>query len=187
MSANNIGFTPNHSFMTATFYGRVQAYRNENGRVERIDREFDNAHDYEKFVADHPAVLRIGEWPSLGFGFRALPELFRWAERLGFPEAPALAAPRRRPDPARLPAGVDLSEHEKALAEIENDRRQHEEALKEARREHAAKRLDLEAAKERLSHYREAYKAAGKEDLAKKAEADLKKVYAELKLLGDPE
>jgi hypothetical protein len=50
------------------FKGKIYIYKNLNGREEKIEREFDNAHDFQSFARDHDVGFRPFHTPMLGLG-----------------------------------------------------------------------------------------------------------------------
>ncbi len=148
-------------------------YSNINGKEEKLEREFDNARDFDSFVRKFPGFrfwrwpefLSLRDWSSL---YDYVDELLSEKLRIPFLSWSSQTTTESLPDVS----WVDLSKYEQALQEIEYQKTHKEEHIK-----------SLKSTLKQLKEYKKKFQEENKDDLVNQVEEDIKKVEDQLKQL----
>ena len=149
------------------FKWKVYVYRNNNGKEEEFEKEFDNPQEFNNFRKSYRQPEFEG--PFMGLGDRAhLQNYFNnlidsrfWLGTKSEPE-----------EKMSLPDGINLDEYEAELQKME-----YEEAHK------TEKIQGLKASIAKLEDFKKKFKAKGRDDMVKKIDKDIASTKKELDTL----
>ena len=150
------------------FKGKVYVYKNNNGKVEEFEKEFDNLQDFLNFKRSYnqpefeEPMLWLTGWTNLQNYFDNLINRRLWLWTMIEPEE----------EQQYLPNWVNLNEYEKELQNME-----YEEAHK------SEKVQELKNSLAKLEDYKNKFKAKGRDDMVKKIDKDIAATKKELDAL----
>lgn len=148
------------------FKGRVYVYKNINWKEEKIEREFDNPHDFHSFAKTNNVLwldkftspmLWLGDRANLQNYFDNLVDRKLWLTYDGdydYGEQPI----------------VDLNKYEQELEKIEYQKQHKDDNLKL-----------LKNNLNTLKDYKKKFKDEAREDIVEQIDADIKKIEEEIK------
>ena len=153
------------------FKGKVYIYKNLNGREEKIEREFDDAHEFQSFAKKHDVgfypfhspILWLGEWANLQNYFDSLVD-----RKLGLSYDDSENWVIEQDDSI-----VNLDKYDQELKKIEYQKQHKEETLN-----------SLKDTLHKLKEYKKKFKDAGQDHMIEDIDADIKKVEEEIENLG---
>ena len=154
-------------FLTNTkmFKGKVYVYRNNNGKEEEFEKEFDNPQEFNNFRKTYRQpefegpFMWLGDWANLQNYFNNLIDRRFWLESMPEPEE----------EQKSLPNWVNFDEYEAELQKME-----YEEA-------HKAEKIQwLKANIAKLEDYKKKFKAKWRDDMVKKIDKDIANTKKEL-------
>ena len=147
------------------FKGKVYVYRNNNGKEEEFEKEFDNPQEFYNFRKSYHQpefegpFMWLGDWANLQNYFNNLIDRRFWLESMPEPEEQQKS----------LPNWVNFDEYEAELQKME-----YEEAHK------AEKIQELKNSLAKLEDYKKKFKAKGRDDMVKKIDKDIANTKKEL-------
>jgi len=146
------------------FKGKVYVYRNNNGKEEEFEKEFDNPQEFNNFRKTYHQpefggpFMWLWDWAHLQNYFNNLIDRRFWLESTEEPE-----------EPKHLPNWVNLDKYEDELQKIE---------YKKAHR--AEKLQELKDTLAKLKDYKKRFKAEGRNDMIEEIDKDIDSVQKEL-------
>ena len=146
------------------FKGKVYVYRNDNGKEEEFEKEFDNPQEFNNFRKSYHQPEFEG--PFMGLGDRAhLQNYFNnlidsrfWLGTKSEPE-----------EKMSLPDGINLDEYENELQKIEYNKAHKAEEIQE-----------LKDTLTKLKDYKKRFKAEWRDDMIEKIDKDISTVQEKL-------
>jgi len=146
------------------FKGKVYVYRNNNGKEEEFEKEFDNPQEFNNFRKSYRQPEFEG--PFMGLGDRAhLQNYFNnlidsrfWLGTKSEPE-----------EKMSLPDGINLDEYENELQKIEYNKAHKAEEIQE-----------LKDTLAKLKDYKKRFKAEWRDDMIEKIDKDIATVQEKL-------
>ena len=150
------------------FKGKVYVYRNNNGKEEEFEKEFDNPQEFYNFRKTYQQpefegpFMWLGDWANLQNYFNNLIDRRFWLESMPEPEEQQKS----------LPNWVNFDEYEAELQKME-----YEEAHK------AEKIQGLKDSIAKLEDYKKKFKAKWRDDMVKKIDKDITATKKELDAL----
>ena len=146
------------------FKGKVYVYRNNNGKEEEFEKEFDNPQEFNNFRKSYRQPEFEG--PFMGLGDRAhLQNYFNnlidsrfWLGTKSEPE-----------EKMSLPDGINLDEYENELQKIEYNKAHKAEEIQE-----------LKDTLTKLKDYKKRFKAEWRDDMIEKIDKDIATVQEKL-------
>ena len=150
------------------FKGKVYVYRNNNGKEEEFEKEFDNPQEFNNFRKTYHQpefwgpFMWIWDRAHLQNYFNNLIDRRFWLESMPEPEEQQKS----------LPNWVNFDEYEAELQKME-----YEEAHK------AEKIQGLKDSIAKLEDYKKKFKARGRDDMVKKIDKDIASTKKELSAL----
>ena len=146
------------------FKGKVYVYRNNNGKEEEFEKEFDNPQEFNNFRKSYRQPEFEG--PFMGLGDRAhLQNYFNnlidsrfWLGTKSEPE-----------EKMSLPDGINLDEYENELQKIEYNKAHKAEEIQE-----------LKDTLTKLKDYKKRFKAEWRDDMIEKIDKDISTVQEKL-------
>jgi len=147
------------------FKGKVYVYRNNNGKEEEFEKEFDNPQEFNNFRKSYRQPEFEG--PFMGLGDRAhLQNYFNnlidsrfWLESI----------PEPQQEQKSLPDWINLDEYEQELQKIEYDKAHKAEEIQE-----------LKDTLTKLKDYKKRFKAEWRDDMIEKIDKDISTVQEKL-------
>ena len=147
------------------FKGKVYVYRNDNGKEEEFEKEFDNPQEFNNFRKSYHQPEFEG--PFMGLGDRAhLQNYFKnlidrrfWLESI----------PEPQQEQKSLPDWINLDEYEQELQKIEYDKAHKAEEIQE-----------LKDTLTKLKDYKKRFKAEWRDDMIEKIDKDISTVQEKL-------
>ena len=147
------------------FKWKVYIYRNNNGKEEEFEKEFDNPQDFYNFRKNYRQPEFEG--PFMGLGDRAhLQNYFNdlidrrfWLESI----------PEPQQEQKSLPDWINLDEYEQELQKIEYDKAHKAEEIQE-----------LKDTLTKLKDYKKRFKAEWRDDMIEKIDKDIATVQEKL-------
>ena len=147
------------------FKGKVYVYRNNNGKEEEFEKEFDNPQEFNNFRKSYRQPEFEG--PFMGLGDRAhLQNYFNnlidrrfWLESI----------PEPQQEQKNLPDWINLDEYEQELQKIEYDKAHKAEEIQE-----------LKDTLTKLKDYKKRFKAEWRDDMIEKIDKDISTVQEKL-------
>ena len=147
------------------FKGKVYVYRNNNGKEEEFEKEFDNPQEFNNFRKNYRQPEFEG--PFMGLGDRAhLQNYFNnlidrrfWLESI----------PEPQQEQKSLPAWINLDEYEQELQKIEYNKAHKAEEIQE-----------LKDTLTKLKDYKKRFKAEWRDDMIEKIDKDIATVQEKL-------
>ena len=147
------------------FKGKVYVYRNNNGKEEEFEKEFDNPQEFNNFRKSYRQPEFEG--PFMGLGDRAhLQNYFNnlidrrfWLESI----------PEPQQEQKSLPDWINLDEYEQELQKIEYNKAHKAEEIQE-----------LEDTLTKLKDYKKRFKAEWRDDMIEKIDKDISTVQEKL-------
>ena len=150
------------------FKWKVYVYRNNNGKEEEFEKEFDNPQEFNNFRKTYRQpefegpFMWLGDWANLQNYFNNLIDRRFWLESMPEPEEQQKS----------LPNWVNFDEYEAELQKME-----YEEA-------HKAEKIQwLKANIAKLEDYKKKFKAKWRDDMVKKIDKDITATKKELDAL----
>ena len=150
------------------FKWKVYVYRNNNGKEEEFEKEFDNPQEFNNFRKTYRQpefegpFMWLGDWANLQNYFNNLIDRRFWLESMPEPEEQQKS----------LPNWVNFDEYEAELQKME-----YEEA-------HKAEKIQwLKANIAKLEDYKKKFKAKWRDDMVKKIDKDIANTKKELDAL----
>ena len=147
------------------FKWKVYVYRNNNGKEEEFEKEFDNPQEFDNFRKTYRQpefegpFMWLGDWANLQNYFNNLIDRRFWLEFMPEPEEQQKS----------LPNWVNFDEYEAELQKME-----YEEA-------HKAEKIQwLKANIAKLEDYKKKFKAKWRDDMVKKIDKDIANTKKEL-------
>ena len=150
------------------FKWKVYVYRNNNGKEEEFEKEFDNPQEFYNFRKTYQQpefegpFMWLGDWANLQNYFNNLIDRRFWLESMPEPEEQQKS----------LPNWVNFDEYEAELQKME-----YEEAHK------AEKIQGLKDSIAKLEDYKKKFKAKWRDDMVKKIDKDIASTKKELDAL----
>ena len=150
------------------FKWKVYVYRNNNGKEEEFEKEFDNPQEFNNFrkIYRQPEfegpIMWLWDWAHLQNYFNNLIDRRFWLESMPEPEEQQKS----------LPNWVNFDEYEAELQKME-----YEEAHK------AEKIQEFKNSLAKLEDYKKKFKAKGRDDMVKKIDKDITTTKKELDAL----
>ena len=150
------------------FKGKVYVYRNNNGKEEEFEKEFDNPQEFNNFRRSYRQpefegpFMWLGDWANLQNYFNNLIDRRFWLESMPEPEEKQKS----------LPNWINFDEYEAELQKME-----YEEAHK------TEKIQGLKANIAKLEDFKKKFKAKGRDDMIKKIDKDIASTKKELDAL----
>ena len=150
------------------FKWKVYVYRNNNGKEEEFEKEFDNPQEFNNFRKTYRQpefegpFMWLGDWANLQNYFNNLIDRRFWLESMPEPEEQQKS----------LPNWVNFDEYEAELQKME-----YEEAHK------AEKIQELKNSLAKLEDYKKKFKAKWRDDMVKKIDKDIAATKKELDAL----
>lgn len=147
------------------FKGKVYVYRNNNGKEEEFEKEFDNPQEFNNFRKSYRQPEFEG--PFMGLGDRAhLQNYFNnlidrrfWLESI----------PEPQQEQKSLPNWINLDEYEQELQKIEYNKAHKAEEIQE-----------LKDTLTKLKDYKKRFKAEWRDDMIEKIDKDISTVQEKL-------
>lgn len=147
------------------FKGKVYVYRNNNGKEEEFEKEFDNPQEFNNFRKNYRQPEFEG--PFMGLGDRAhLQNYFNnlidrrfWLESI----------PEPQQEQKSLPYWINLDEYEQELQKIEYNKAHKAEEIQE-----------LKDTLTKLKDYKKRFKAEWRDDMIEKIDKDIATVQEKL-------
>ena len=147
------------------FKGKVYVYRNDNGKEEEFEKEFDNPQEFNNFRKSYRQPEFEG--PFMGLGDRAhLQNYFNnlidrrfWLESI----------PEPQQEQKSLPYWINLDEYEQELQKIEYNKAHKAEEIQE-----------LKDTLTKLKDYKKRFKAEWRDDMIEKIDKDIATVQEKL-------
>ena len=147
------------------FKGKVYVYRNNNGKEEEFEKEFDNPQEFNNFRKSYRQPEFEG--PFMGLGDRAhLQNYFNnlidrrfWLESI----------PEPQQEQKSLPDWINLDEYEQELQKIEYNKAHKAEEIQE-----------LKDTLTKLKDYKKRFKAEWRDDMIEKIDKDISTVQEKL-------
>ena len=147
------------------FKWKVYVYRNNNGKEEEFEKEFDNPQEFNNFRKSYRQPEFEG--PFMGLGDRAhLQNYFNnlidrrfWLESI----------PEPQQEQKSLPDGINLDEYENELQKIEYNKAHKAEEIQE-----------LKDTLTKLKDYKKRFKAEWRDDMIEKIDKDISTVQEKL-------
>ena len=147
------------------FKGKVYVYRNNNGKEEEFEKEFDNPQEFNNFRKSYRQPEFEG--PFMGLGDRAhLQNYFNnlidrrfWLESI----------PEPQQEQKSLPDWINLDEYEQELQKIEYNKAHKAEEIQE-----------LKDTLTKLKDYKKRFKAEWRDDMIEKIDKDIATVQEKL-------
>ena len=147
------------------FKWKVYVYRNNNGKEEEFEKEFDNPQEFNNFRKSYRQPEFEG--PFMGLGDRAhLQNYFNnlidrrfWLESI----------PEPQQEQKSLPDWINLDEYEQELQKIEYDKAHKAEEIQE-----------LKDTLTKLKDYKKRFKAEWRDDMIEKIDKDISTVQEKL-------
>ena len=149
------------------FKGKVYVYRNNNGKEEEFEKEFDNPQEFNNFRKTYRQpefegpYMWLWDRAHLQNYFNNLIDRRFWLESMGEPE-----------ERKGLPNWTNFDEYEAELQKME-----YEEAHK------SEKVQELKNSLAKLEDYKKKFKAKGRDDMIKKIDKDIAATKKELDAL----
>ena len=150
------------------FKWKVYVYRNNNGKEEEFEKEFDNPQEFYNFRKTYQQpefegpFMWLGDWANLQNYFNNLIDRRFWLESMPEPEEQQKS----------LPNWVNFDEYEAELQKME-----YEEA-------HKTEKIQwLKANIAKLEDYKKKFKAKWRDDMVKKIDKDITTTKKELDAL----
>ena len=150
------------------FKWKVYVYRNNNGKEEEFEKEFDNPQEFNNFRKTYRQpefegpFMWLGDWANLQNYFNNLIDRRFWLESMPEPEEQQKS----------LPNWVNFDEYEAELQKME-----YEEA-------HKTEKIQwLKANITKLEDYKKKFKAKWRDDMVKKIDKDIANTKKELDAL----
>ena len=150
------------------FKGKVYVYRNNNGKEEEFEKEFDNPQEFNNFRKTYRQpefegpFLWLGDWAHLQNYFNNLIDRRFWLESM----------PESEEEQKSLPNWVNFDEYEAELQKME-----YEEA-------HKTEKIQwLKASIAKLEDFKKKFKSKGRDDMVKKIDKDISATKKELDAL----
>ena len=147
------------------FKWKVYVYRNNNGKEEEFEKEFDNPQEFYNFRKTYHQpefggpFMWLGDWANLQNYFNNLIDRRFWLESMPEPEEELKS----------LPNWINFDEYEAELQKME-----YEEA-------HKTEKIQwLKANIAKLEDYKKKFKARGRDDMVKKIDKDITTIKKEL-------
>ena len=147
------------------FKWKVYVYRNNNGKEEEFEKEFDNPQEFNNFRKTYRQpefegpFMWLGDWANLQNYFNNLIDRRFWLESMPEPEEQQKS----------LPNWVNFDEYEAELQKME-----YEET-------HKAEKIQwLKANIAKLEDYKKKFKAKWRDDMVKKIDKDIASTKKEL-------
>jgi len=147
------------------FKGKVYVYRNNNGKEEEFEKEFDNPQEFNNFRKSYRQpefagpFMWLWDWAHLQNYFNNLIDRRFWLESMPEPEE----------EQKKLPSVVNLNEYEDELQKIE---------YKKAHKAEEIQQLKDTLAK--LKDYKKRFKAEWRDDMVQKIDKDIATVQKAL-------
>lgn len=153
------------------FKGKIYIYKNLDGREEKIEREFDNANDFQSFAREHDVGFRpfrmpmlwLWEWANLQHYFDAIVDRKLW---LAYNDDGESTLQKEN-------TIVDLDKYDQELKKIEYQKQHKEETL-----------TTLKDTLHKLKEYKKRFKENGQDTMIEQLDIDIKKVEEEIEKLG---
>lgn len=153
------------------FKWKIYIYKNLDGREEKIEREFDNAHEFQSFAKTHDVwfrpfqfpVLGLGEWANLQHYFDSLVD-----RKMGLDYHETGDEPSDKKSDI-----VNLDKYDQELKKIEYQQQHKEETLNW-----------LKDTLQKLKDYKKRFKDIGQHDMIQEIDTDIKKVEEEIQNLA---
>ena len=139
------------------FKGKVYVYRNNNGKEEEFEKEFDNPQEFNNFRKTYHQpefggpIMWLGDRAHLQNYFNNLIDRRFWLESMEEPE-----------EPKHLPNWINLDRYEDELQKIE---------YKKAHK--AEKVQELKDTLAKLKDYKKKFKAEGRDDIIEEIDKDI--------------
>ena len=150
------------------FKWKVYVYRNNNGKEEEFEKEFDNPQEFNNFRKSYRQpefegpIMWLGDWAHLQNYFNNLIDRRFWLESI----------PEHEEEQKSLPNWVNFDEYEAELKKME-----YEEA-------HKTEKIQwLKDSIAKLEDYKKKFKAKGRDDMVKKIDKDIASTKKELDAL----
>lgn len=149
------------------FKGKVYVYRNNNGKEEEFEKEFDNPQEFNNFRKTYHQpefggpFMWLWDWAHLQNYFNNLIDRRFWLESMEEPE-----------ERKSLPNWTNFDEYEAELQKME-----YEEAHK------SEKIQELKDSLAKLEDYKKKFKEKGRDDMVKKIDKDIAATKKELDAL----
>jgi hypothetical protein len=147
------------------FKWKVYVYRNNNGKEEEFEKEFDNPQEFNNFRKTYRQpefegpFMWLGDWANLQNYFNNLIDRRFWLESMPEPEE----------EQKSLPNWINFDEYEAELQKME-----YEET-------HKAEKIQwLKANITKLEDYKKKFKAKWRDDMVKKIDKDIANTKKEL-------
>ena len=147
------------------FKWKVYVYRNNNGKEEEFEKEFDNPQEFNNFRKTYRQpefegpIMWLWDWAHLQNYFNNLIDRRFWLESMPEPEEQQKS----------LPNWVNFDEYEAELQKMENEESHKAEKIQELKNSLA-----------KLEDYKKKFKAKGRDDMVKKIDKDIANTKKEL-------
>lgn len=147
------------------FKGKVYVYRNNNGKEEEFEKEFDNPQEFNNFRKTYRQpefegpIMGLGDRAHLQNYFNNLIDRRFWLESI----------PEPQQEQKILPDWINLDEYEQELQKIEYDKSHKAEEIQE-----------LKDTLTKLKDYKKRFKAEWRDDMIEKIDKDISTVQEKL-------
>ena len=147
------------------FKWKVYVYRNNNGKEEEFEKEFDNPQEFNNFRKTYRQpefegpFMWLGDWANLQNYFNNLIDRRFWLESI----------PEPQQEQKSLPDWINLDEYEQELQKIEYDKAHKAEEIQE-----------LKDTLTKLKDYKKRFKAEWRDDMIEKIDKDIATVQEKL-------
>ena len=147
------------------FKGKVYVYRNNNGKEEEFEKEFDNPQEFNNFRKNYRQPEFEG--PFMGLGDRA--QLQNYFNNLIDRRFWLESIPEPQQEQKSLPDWINLDEYEQELQKIEYDKAHKAEEIQE-----------LKDTLTKLKDYKKRFKVEWRDDMIEKIDKDIATVQEKL-------